>query len=376
MSFAYLDIKRDETELGRIVVELFVDQLPKTCQNFLQLCSGTKEIDELKLSYKRSPFHRVINHFMIQGGDIVCGDGTGGVSIYANETEKLENKTLGLFEDENLIPLDSLMILAMANSGPNTNTSQFFITTSPAPHLNGKHTVFGRVIHGKSVVREIEKVETTQDDSPKQKIIVIDCGEWYQGDEVPVYNACYDTIGGDIFEEYPEDETSIDEKTLTAYNATTIIKDSATLLFKSGEKQKALLKYKKALRYCNEFVPDRDSEPKYCDLFLDLKKKLFLNLSLTTLNLGDYNESAKYCTYLLEMDDSLKLNLGEKAKTFYRLGLSYRHLKKLDKSFDSFTQAKSFAPDDKLIQLEFTKLEQLLQLHKLKQKSQFSKFFA
>tara|TARA_Y100000385_G_C13102928_1_gene645716 strand:- start:3802 stop:4479 length:678 start_codon:yes stop_codon:yes gene_type:complete len=153
----------DDNNIYKLVFKLFDDIVPITCKNFRIL--STKGIKQK--SYKNSRFHRVIKNFMIQGGDIINGNGTGTMSIYGNK-----------FNDENFkIPHNEEGLLSMANSGPNTNGSQFFITTNKASHLDNKHVVFGKVIEGIDVIRKIENLKTDDNDKPYSNIKIIDCGE-------------------------------------------------------------------------------------------------------------------------------------------------------------------------------------------------------
>jgi len=153
---------------GRIVFELFTDTTPKTCENFRALCTGEKGQGTMgkPLHYKGSTFHRCIKNFMLQGGDFTEGNGTGGESIYGAK-----------FADENFkCKHDQPYLLSMANAGPGTNGSQFFITTTETPHLDGKHVVFGRVVEGIELVKTIENMEMNGS-TPKEPIMIADCGE-------------------------------------------------------------------------------------------------------------------------------------------------------------------------------------------------------
>lgn len=146
----------------RLVFELFTDIVPKTCENFISLAMGNKLSQHSKkpLTYTNSQFHRIIPGFMMQGGDL--GDGTGGESIYGRT-----------FEDEQAglrLKHDSAGLLSMANAGPNTNGSQFFILFDKARHLDGKHVIFGRLIEGMDALRQIEKISTDSDDKPLQSL--------------------------------------------------------------------------------------------------------------------------------------------------------------------------------------------------------------
>ncbi|CAN8267809.1 unnamed protein product [Cochlearia groenlandica] len=165
----FLDVSIDGEPLERIVIELFAHVVPKTAENFRALCTGEAGVGKTTgkpLHFKGSYFHRVIKGFMAQGGDFSNGNGTGGESIYG-----------GKFSDESFkLDHDGSGVLSMANCGPNTNGSQFFILFKRQPHLDGKHVVFGKVVKGIEVVKKMELVGTS-DGKPTSPVKIIDCGE-------------------------------------------------------------------------------------------------------------------------------------------------------------------------------------------------------
>lgn len=154
----------DLEKKGRIEFELFVEAVPRTVENFRRLCTGE---DGANLHFRDSVFHRIIPGFMAQGGDITDGDGTGGHSIYGKQ-----------FADENFSKRhDSAGVLSMANCGPNSNNSQFFLCFKATPHLDGKHVVFGKLVSDSAgLLRRIE-ASGSESGEPKKSVRIVDCGE-------------------------------------------------------------------------------------------------------------------------------------------------------------------------------------------------------
>ena len=166
----FFDIEVAGAPAGRIVMELFKTVVPRTAENFRQLCTGEagrSKVSGKPLTFKGSIFHRVIKEFMMQGGDFTNGNGTGGESIYGAK-----------FPDENFrLRHTQKGLLSMANSGKNTNGSQFFLTFAPCSWLDNKHVVFGRVESGYDIAAKVERLPSNAQDRPKMEVKIVNCGE-------------------------------------------------------------------------------------------------------------------------------------------------------------------------------------------------------
>ncbi|KAG4160092.1 hypothetical protein ERO13_D02G212200v2 [Gossypium hirsutum] len=325
----YLDISIGEELEGRIIVELFNDVVPKTAENFRALCTGEKGIGPntgVPLHYKGVRFHRVIKGFMVQGGDISAGDGTGGESIYGLK-----------FEDENFeLKHERKGMLSMANSGPNTNGSQFFITTTRTSHLDGKHVVFGKVVKGMGVVRSIEHVTTGEADCPTVNVTIADCGEIPEGADDGISNFFND---GDIYADWPADLDESPNELSWWMTAVESIKAFGNEHYKKQDYKMALRKYRKALRYLDIcWEKDRIDEEKTSSL-RKMKSQIFTNSSACKLKLGDLKGAL--------LDTEFAMRDGDNnVKALFRQGQAQMALNDVDAAVESFKKALQLEPND------------------------------
>ncbi|KAF9460416.1 peptidyl-prolyl cis-trans isomerase [Collybia nuda] len=365
----YFDISIGDTAIGRVIFSLYSDLVPKTSENFRALCTGEKGIGKSgkPLSYKGSAFHRIIKGFMCQGGDFTAGNGTGGESIYG---EKFEDEA---FPANHTKPF----LLSMANAGPNTNGSQFFITVSATPHLDGKHVVFGEVIKGKSIVRQMENFPTQSGDVPTSPIVITDCGILSPDD--PSLTEDAPTADGDGYEDYPDDEDKDVQNPEVALDIAKAVREIGNKLFKEGKVDLALGKYLKSIRYLDVHPVLPDGSPAELKVSYDaLLTPLLLNSALAAIRVEPVSTqnatiAFRNTTRVLE---KMELNTADKAKALYRRGLANSILKEEDEAEKDFVEASALVPDDKAISGELAKLRQRKKEKREKEKKAFKKMFA
>ncbi|KAI1933049.1 Peptidyl-prolyl cis-trans isomerase D [Ophidiomyces ophidiicola] len=363
----YFDVSINKRPEGRIAFELFNDVVPKTAENFRALCTGEKGVGKQgkPLSFKGSIFHRVIKQFMIQGGDFTEFNGTGGESIYGEK-----------FDDENFEHKhDRPFLLSMANSGPGTNGSQFFVTTVPTPHLDDKHVVFGEVINGRSIVRKIESQRTNPNDKPLVDVTVTDCGELL-GDEYEKAKQRHVDNTGDTYEDYPEDLT--EELSLAqSYEIAVNLKEFGNKAFKAGDTELGLEKYQKGIRYLNEASEPSDSESK--DLpgqISALRFVLNLNSSLLANKLKRYSDAKSWAGYAINSADDSNAKDADRAKAYFRRAVALCGLKEEESALKDLEEALKFAPTDAGIIAEMALVKKQIAAQDRQQRAAAKKFFS
>lgn len=292
---------------------------------------------------------------MIQGGDIFAGDGTGGESIYGLK-----------FEDENFeMKHERKGMLSMANSGPNTNGSQFFITTTRTSHLDGKHVVFGKVIKGMGVVRAIEHVSIGENDFPCVDITIADCGEISEGADDGIVNFFKD---GDVYPDWPADLDDNMSELSWWINAVDSIKAFGNEHFKKQDYKMALRKYRKALRYLDVCWEKEEIDEERSSCLRKTKSQIFTNNSACKLKLGDLNGAL--------LDTEFAMRDGENnVKALFRQGQAYMALNDIDCAVESFKKALELEPNDASIKKEFNAARKKIIDRRDQQRKAFGKMF-
>uniref|UniRef100_A0A672QSZ7 Peptidyl-prolyl cis-trans isomerase D n=1 Tax=Sinocyclocheilus grahami TaxID=75366 RepID=A0A672QSZ7_SINGR len=355
----FFDVDIGGERVGRIVFELFADVVPKTAENFRALCTGEKGIGKSTgkpLHFKGCPFHRIIKKFMVQGGDFSNQNGTGGESIYGDK-----------FEDENFYyKHDKEGLLSMANAGPNTNGSQFFMTTVPTPHLDGKHVVFGQVLKGMGVMKMLEGMET-KDDNPVKPCIIAECGEHKEGDD---WDIGPNDGSGDTYPDFPEDsDVDFKDVIIFLHLHLHIHYTIYHLLYKiqnhfNSEAPKVVLVHR-YLEICGNTLDD-DSVLKKLE---PTALSCILNTAACKLKLKLWQEAIESC------DEALELNQTN-TKALFRRAQAWQGLKEFNKAMIDLKKAHEIAPDDKAIGNEMLKVKQQVKEEKEKEKKIYAKMFA
>ncbi|RZC54845.1 hypothetical protein C5167_013699 [Papaver somniferum] len=390
----FLDITIGGELEGRIVIEVYSDVVPKTAENFRVLCTGEKGIGPntgVPLHFKGNCFHRVVKGFMIQGGDISARNGTGGESIYGVK-----------FEDENFeLKHERKGMLSMANSGPDTNGSQFFITTTRTSHLDGKHVVFGKVIKGMGVVRSIEHVTTTVGDAPDLEILIADCGEIPEGVDDGTSNFFND---GDTYPDWPADLEEKSGEITWWMDAVSAVKGFGNEHYKKQDYKMALRKYRKALRYLDICWEKDDIDEEKSSSLRKSKSQIFTNSSACKLKLGDLKGALLDTDFamrdgednvkalfrqgrvvetiddlIVNIIDILRLNCGWYVKQYVKghikCSRAYMALKDVDAAVESFKKALELEPSDAGIKKELAVAKKKIADRRDLEKKAYSKMF-
>jgi peptidyl-prolyl isomerase D len=346
----FMDMRKDGKDVGRVVFELYNDVVPKTAENFRALCTGEKGVGASgkALHYKGTPFHRIIKGFMVQGGDTTMGNGTGGESIYGEK-----------FEDEAFAEQHKVAgLLSMANAGVNTNGSQFFITCQPAPWLDGKHVVFGRVLKGMRVVRELEHVDV-EGDKPKVECVVHDCDELAAGEN----DGVVPLDPNDPYEDFPVDQGGLDtfEHRLDAAEAIKAIGNERFAQRKHGE---ALGKYAKALRYLRSEQPDEGFEERADALFA----VCHVNSAACAIQLKAYKEARRFASDALARQT-------DNFKALYRRAQANLALKDFGEAKADIRAAIKASPDNKALIAEQERIDKVSAAYRRREQQAYAKMF-
>ncbi|KAI9735827.1 MAG: peptidyl-prolyl cis-trans isomerase cpr6 [Cirrosporium novae-zelandiae] len=297
---------------------------------------------------------------MIQGGDFTNFNGTGGESIYGEK-----------FPDENFeLKHDKPFLLSMANSGPGTNGSQFFITTVATPHLDGKHVVFGEVTGGKNLVRKIENLKS-QNDKPLQDATIIECGQLTEEEAEVASKKVVDSTG-DKYEDYPED-TTLPQEPAEVLKIAQECKEFGNKAFKAGDLALGVEKYQKGIRYLNEIsIPQDEMDKEMSAETTKLRFTLHSNSALLQYKTQNWQAAKHSADMALEVGAS---GDADKAKALYRRAVAYIGMKNEEDALKDLEEAAKLAPGDPAIEKEKTTVKKKVAEREKKEKAAFKKFF-
>ncbi|CAH2251691.1 peptidyl-prolyl cis-trans isomerase D [Pararge aegeria] len=353
----FLDVSIDGEKAGRIVIELRYDVVPKTAENFRALCTGEKGIGVFgkPLHYKGCRFHKAISQFMLQGGDIINGDGTGSESIYGPT-----------FEDENFQLTHLTGVVSMANAGRNSNGSQFCVTTVPCPQLDGTNVAFGNVLAGLGIAIEIQRL--SDDGHISVECVIDDCGEIT---EESWDVSCRDGTA-DQLPEYPEDiriNLTIEELMQRIREVKTV----GNSLFCAAQYKTATRKYHKCLRflYHARDVLEEGRKGPHDDYDEEITTYILqcnLNLAACFTKMDDFRACIRCCSAVLNID-------SENEKALYRRGHANFALQNYEAALSDLKRADQVSPKNKAVQKLLEDVRHSYKNYNDLQKQRLSKFF-
>lgn len=357
----FLDIAINDDKIGRVAIELFQNKVPKTAENFRALCTGEKGlgVSGKPLHYKGTIFHKIVPHLMVLGGDIVNFNGTDGESIYGPR-----------FGDENLERRHDVEgLLSTVNEGkPNTNSSQFVITLSCCPQLNGTNVVFGKVLKGLGTIQELSHVALV-DDRPVDKVSICDCGELSKCDSDWGLEECDGTE--DVYTPHPEDwDYSTQTKKLNhAFVAGVVnkIKTVGNVYYAGKNYNRAERKYLKALRYY-DWMMKVDDETSNKEELEDLKIAMLLNLAAVKLHQSKFRQALNYCDEVLGMD-------RHNSKALFRRAQAHIGMNEYQLGLADLEVANEESPNNKDIQKEIERVKTKMKSYFLRERETCKRMF-